>query len=51
MQEKEQNPRIPRKASRSGVACAVLAVLLAGGLQSQELWKRLSEREVGYLQR
>jgi hypothetical protein len=58
MQEKQQDPKSP---SRAGAICAVLAFLLAcapaaplkrpAPPPSQEPWKRLSEREVGYLQR
>jgi hypothetical protein len=58
MQEEKQSPRNPRRA---GAICAALAFLLAcapaaplkrpAPAQSQEVWKKLSEREVGYLQR
>jgi hypothetical protein len=50
MSQKEQHPRT---LSRLGAVCAVLAVFLAyaPATQSQEVWKKLSEREVGYLQR
>src|SRR5436305_6053042 len=61
MPEQEQDPRNPERASRAGAICAVLAFLLvcapAAALKRpapappQEAWKKLSERETGYLRR
>jgi hypothetical protein len=54
MQEKEQSPRIPKTRRRAGTTCAGLAVFLvaAAGLAAppSQPWKKLSERERGYLE-
>lgn len=66
MRETEQHPKIPIRPSRAGAVCAVLAFLLACAAASplkkpapaaapapspDQPWKKLSEREAGYLQR
>ncbi len=66
MPETEQHPRIPTRPSRAGAVCAVLAFLLACAPAAplkkpapaaapapspDQPWKKLSEREIGYLQR
>ena len=56
MPQKEQDPKHPQSPSRAGAACAALALLLACAPATpqevpQDVWKRLSEREAGYLQK
>src|SRR5436305_4940692 len=66
MPEKEQDPKHPQSQSRAGAVCAALALLLAcapaaplkkpapavaQAASPDQPWKKLSGREIGYLQR
>jgi hypothetical protein len=55
MQEKEKNPGIPKGPGRAGVIRAGLALFLAAAAclaaPPPQPWKKLSEREKGYLER
>ncbi|HEY4595295.1 MAG TPA: hypothetical protein VIJ02_02760, partial [Thermoanaerobaculia bacterium] len=57
MPEKEQDPQHPQSPSRAGAVCAALALLLACASAAAQAaspdqpWKKLSEREAGYLQK